>query len=53
MIGAMKNIQMTLSVILGTVFGILFYFVSPEWCILYGGFVAGTIAFFVGENNVD
>ena len=51
MIGAMKNIQMTLSVILGSVFGILFYFVSPEWCILIGGFIAGTLAFYIGELN--
>jgi predicted branched-subunit amino acid permease len=53
MIGAMKTIQISTSIILGAMLGPLFYFVSPEWCILYGGFVAGTIAFFVGENNVD
>ena len=53
MIGAMKTIQINISIILGATLGPLFYFVSPEWCILYGGFVAGTIAFFVGENNVD
>ena len=53
MIGEMKTIQITTSIILGAMLGPLFYFVSPEWCILYGGFVAGTIAFFVGENNVD
>ena len=38
MVGAMKTIQMSLAVILGSVLGILFYFVSPEWCILLGGF---------------
>ena len=53
MIGEMKTIQISTSIILGAMLGPLFYFVSPEWCILYGGFVAGTIAFFVGENNVD
>ena len=53
MIGAMKTIQISTSIILGAMLGPLFYFISPEWCILYGGFVAGTIAFFVGENNVD
>ena len=53
MIGAMKTIQISTSIILGAILGPLFYFVSPEWCILYGGLVAGTIAFFVGENNVD
>jgi predicted branched-subunit amino acid permease len=51
MVGAMKNIQMSLAVILGSVLGILFYFISPEWCILIGGFTAGTLAFFIGELN--
>ena len=51
MIGAMKTIQMSLAVILGSLFGILFYFISPEWCILFGGFTAGTLAFFIGELN--
>ena len=51
MIGAMKTIQISVSVILGAILGPAFYFISPEWCILYGGFVAGTVAYFVGENN--
>ena len=51
MVGAMKTIQMSLAVILGSVLGILFYFISPEWCILLGGFTAGTLAFFIGELN--
>ena len=51
MVEAMKTIQMSLAVILGSVFAILFYFVSPEWCILFGGFTAGTLAFFIGELN--
>ena len=49
MVSAMKTIQMSLAVILGSVIGVLFYFISPEWCILFGGFTAGTLAFFVGE----
>ena len=49
MLGAMKTIQISLSVILGTILGPVFYFLSPEWCILFGGFVAGTIAFLYGE----
>ena len=53
MIGAMKTLQVTISIILGAILGPLFYFLSPEWCILYGGFLAGTIAFFVGEKNVN
>jgi predicted branched-subunit amino acid permease len=51
MVGAMKTIQVTLSVILGAILGPLFFFISPEWSILFGGFAAGTIAFFVGELN--
>ena len=51
MVGAMKTMQMSLAVILGSAFGILFYFISPEWCILLGGFTAGTLAFFIGELN--
>ena len=49
MIGAMKNLQMTLSIVFGSFFGILFYFISPEWCILFGGFTAGSLAFYIGE----
>ena len=52
MVGAMKTIQVSLSVILGAILGPLFFFTSPEWSILYGGFSAGTIAFFIGELNV-
>ena len=51
MVVAMKTIQMSLAVILGSIFGTLFYFISPEWCILFGGFTAGTLAFFIGELN--
>ena len=52
MVGAMKTIQVSLSVILGAILGPLFFFISPEWSVLYGGFSAGTIAFFIGELNV-
>ena len=52
MIGAMRTIQISLSIILGTVLGPIFYLLSPEWCILFGGFVAGTTAFLFGEKNV-
>ena len=51
MFGAMKTIQITLSVVLGATLGPLFFLLSPEWSILFGGFTAGTIAFFVGELN--
>ena len=51
MVGAMKTIQITLSVSLGGILGPIFYFFSPEWSILLGGFVAGTIAYLVGVIN--
>jgi len=52
MVGAMKTIQVTLSVILGAILGSLFFLILPEWSILFGGFTAGSIAFFIGELNV-
>ena len=48
MVGAMKNLQINLSIILGAILGPAFFFVSPEWSILYGGVSAGTIAYFIG-----
>tara|TARA_B100000767_G_scaffold206056_1_gene192929 strand:+ start:189 stop:893 length:705 start_codon:yes stop_codon:yes gene_type:complete len=53
MIGAMRTIQIGASVILGLLLGPIFYFLSPEWSILLGGFVGGTIAYFIGELNVN
>ena len=53
MVGASKTIQITLSVILGTILGPLFYFISPEWSILLGGIIGGTIAYLIGELNVS
>jgi predicted branched-subunit amino acid permease len=49
MVGAMKSLQINLSIILGAILGPLFFFVSPEWSILYGGVLAGTMAYFIGE----
>ena len=53
MVGAMKTIQIAASVILGLVLGPIFYFLSPEWSILLGGFIGGTLAYFLGELYVD
>ena len=53
MIGSMKTLQINFSVILGAVLGPVFYLISPEWCILFGGLIAGTVAFFLGEKNVN
>ena len=51
MIGAMKTSQISFSVIFGAILGPAFYFLSPEWCVLFGGFIAGSIAFLIGEKN--
>ena len=51
MIGIMKTIQLSSAIILGAILGPIFYYISPEWCVLYGGITAGTIAFFIGEKN--
>ena len=53
MVGAFKTIQITLSVILGLILGPIFYFVSPEWSILLGGLIGGSIAYIIGEMNVS
>ena len=53
MVGAMKTAQVTLSVTLGAILGPIFYFFSPEWSILLGGLVGGTIAYLIGELNVN
>ena len=53
MVGAMKTIQIGVSVILGLLLGPIFYFFSPEWSILLGGLVGGTIAYFIGELRVN
>ena len=52
MVGVMKSKSITFAIILGAIFGPVFYFISPEWCILFGGVIAGTIAFIIGEKNV-
>ena len=53
MVGAMKTIQIASSVILGLLLGPIFYFLSPEWSILLGGLVGGTIAYLIGELYVN
>ena len=47
----LKKNQST-AIILGSILGPIFYFISPEWCILFGGVVAGSIAFLIGEKDV-
>ena len=53
MVGACKTIQVSLSVIFGLVLGPIFYFLTPEWSILLGGLVGGSIAYLIGELNVS
>ncbi len=50
MIGVMKTLQLNSAIILGAILGPAFYFLSPEWSVLFGGLVAGTTAFFIGEK---
>ena len=51
--GASKTLEITLSVVLGVTLGPIFYFFSPEWSILLGGVIGGTIAYFISELNVS
>ena len=53
MVGASKTIQITLSVLSGSILGPIFYFFSPEWSILLGGVAGGTAAYLIGEINVS
>ncbi len=50
MIGVMKTIQLNVAIILGAILGPSLYFLSPDWCVLLGGIISGTIAFYVGEK---
>ena len=52
MIDSMKTIQVKISIISGSILGPIFYILSQEWCILFGGFIAGTIAYIIGEKDV-
>ena len=52
MIDSMKTIQVKISIISGSILGPIFYNLSQEWCVLFGGFIAGTIAYIIGEKDV-
>ncbi len=45
MIGAMKNLSISVAVILGTILGPVIYTISTEWSLLFSGLIAGSIAF--------
>ena len=45
MIGAMKNLSISVAVILGTILGPAIYTISTEWSLLFSGLIAGSIAF--------
>ena len=53
MMGVMKSKSIFYAIILGAILGPFFYLISPEWCILIGGMLAGTVAFLIGEKNVN
>ena len=50
MVGAMKSKSINVAIILGAILGPILFLISPEWSILFGGTLAGTIAFFIGEK---
>ena len=51
MIGAMKNLSISIAVIGGTILGPLIYLASTEWALLFAGLIGGTVAFLFGEKN--
>ena len=53
MIGAMKKLSISISVILGSVLGPVIFVFSAEWSLLFAGLISGSIAFLFGEKNVE
>ena len=53
MIGVMESKRISVAIILGALLSLVFYFITPEWCILFGGIAAGSIAFLLGEKSVN
>ena len=51
MIGAMKNLSISIAVVGGTILGPVIYLISTEWALLFAGLIAGTIAFLFRGNN--
>ena len=51
MIGAMKNLSISIAIIGGTILGPLIYLASAEWALLFAGLIGGTVAFSFGEKN--
>ena len=51
MIGAMKNLKISLAVILGAILGPVVYLFSSEWAILFAGITAGSISYLFGVRD--
>ena len=51
MIGAMKKISVSISIILGTILGPVVFLFSAEWSLLFAGLIAGSVGFLFGGNN--
>ena len=51
MIGAMKNLSVSIAVIGGTILGPCIYLISTEWALLFAGLIAGTVAFLIGGKS--
>ena len=47
MIGAMNDVKTRIAVISGIILGPIFYLISPEWSILLGGIIGGSLAFLI------
>ena len=51
MIGAMKDISISIAVVGGSILGPVIYLISTEWALLFAGLIAGSIAFLFEGNN--
>ena len=51
MIGAMKDLATSISVVLGTILGPIIYLITPEWSLLFAGVIGGSVAFVLREKN--
>ena len=51
MIGAMKDLATSISVVLGTILGPIIYLITPEWSLLFAGVIGGSVAFVLREEN--
>ena len=51
MVGAMKNLSISIAIVLGSILGPSIYLYSTEWSILFSGIIAGSVAFLLRKKN--